>query len=88
MLQNAGDVERVMSNAKRLRHSTGTTIKNSTFISRHLTAVHHSRAAYDLRCQRRQSVKQRSSHPTDQDRKPSATGPVHQTSHYSAPIYI
>jgi len=85
MLRNAGDVERVVSNANRLRHSTDTTIKSSIFINRHPMST-QSRAADDLRCQRRQSVRSRSSHLTGQDRRPSATGPVHQTSHHLPPL--
>ena len=60
-LNSVDEADQVMANAKRLRGSSDTTVRDGIYINRHLTAA-ESRAAYQLRCQRRQSAQQRSTH--------------------------
>jgi len=47
-------------NAERLRNSIDIAVRDNVFINRHLTSA-QARAAYDIRCQRRQAAQQRSS---------------------------
>jgi hypothetical protein len=58
-LNSVDEADQVMANAKRLRGSSDCTVRDGIYINRHLTAA-ESRAAYELRCQRRQSAQQRS----------------------------
>jgi len=60
ILRSIDEADRVMANAKRLRNSTDTVVRDNVFIDRHLTPA-QVRAAYDIRCQRRQAAQPGSS---------------------------
>lgn len=60
ILRTVEEADRIMANAKRLRNSVHTYVRDNVFINRHLTPA-QARAAYDIRCQRRQVAQQRSS---------------------------
>ena len=64
-MDSADESDLVKANAKRLRSSSDNSVCEGVYINRHLT-VAESRAAYELRCQRRQSAQQRSTRSTHQ----------------------
>ena len=57
VLRTADQADQLLAHAKKLRKSSHAVIRDNVFINRHMTAA-QSRAAYELRCQRRLSGKQ------------------------------
>jgi len=60
VMRSADQADQILTNAKKLRKSTNTKIKDNVYINRHMTAA-QSRAAYELRCQRRDSATRKQS---------------------------
>lgn len=52
VLRSADQADQILARAKSLRKSPSSVIKDHVFINRHMTAA-QSRAAFELRCQRR-----------------------------------
>jgi len=55
VFRTADQADQIMADAKKLRRSSVDVIKDNVFINRHMTAA-QSRAAYELRCQRRNNT--------------------------------
>jgi len=60
VMRSADQADQILTNAKKLRKSTNTKIKDNVYINCHMTAA-QSRAAYELRCQRRDSAARKQS---------------------------
>jgi hypothetical protein len=59
VLRSADQDDQIMARARNLRKSTHSVIQQNVFINRHMTAA-ESRAAYDMRCERRLAAQRRS----------------------------
>jgi hypothetical protein len=73
-LHSVAEADLIMAKAKHLRRSAVSSVRELVYINRHLTAA-ESRAAYELRCQRRQSAQKQSSRRVDSTEGLSSTGP-------------
>jgi hypothetical protein len=61
VLRSADQADEIMANAKNLRKSTHSVIREGVFFNRHLTDA-QSRAAFELRCNRRDAASRRGRH--------------------------
>ena len=61
VLRSAEQADNIMARAKNLRQSTHSVLREKVFINRHLTEA-QARAAYELRCQRREATLRRRRH--------------------------
>lgn len=69
VLRSTDQADRILMQAKNLRNSSHDVIKSNVYINKHMTAA-QSRAAYELRCQRRLTTRKQES--KDQKQQPGS----------------